>query len=122
VAFLDCKLTGLHFQNCNDFLFAVRFENCNLNLASFYKLKIKKTVFKNSSLHEVDFAEADLSNSLFDNCDLAHAIFENTNLEKSDFRSSFNYSINPEINKIKKAKFSLNGIAGLLEKYDIDIE
>ena len=85
-------------------------------------MKIKKTVFKTSSLHEVDFAEADLSNSLFDNCDLAHAIFENTNLEKSDFRSSFNYSINPEINKIKKAKFSLNGIAGLLEKYDIDIE
>jgi len=122
VAFIDCKLTGLQFQTCNDFLFAVRFENCIINLASFYNLKIKKTTFKNSRLHEVDFAEADLSSSIFDGCDLSRAIFDNTDLSASDFRTAFNYSIDPERNKIKKAKFSLSGVMGLLEKYEILIE
>jgi fluoroquinolone resistance protein len=59
---------------------------------------------------------------VFDNCDLSKASFDNTILEKADFRTAFNYSINPESNKIKKAKFSVSGIAGLLDKYDIHIE
>ncbi len=42
--------------------------------------------------------------------------------EGVDFRTSFNYSIDPQLNRIKKAKFSLPGIAGLLDKYDIVID
>ena len=78
--------------------------------------------FKNSSLHEVDFTDADLSDAVFDNCDLSRAVFENTNLEKADFRSAYNYSIDPERNRVKKAKFSLQGAVGLLDKYDIHID
>jgi uncharacterized protein YjbI with pentapeptide repeats len=122
VAFKDCKLLGLHFENCNPFLFTVQFDNCLLNLSSFYRLKIKKTHFKNSSLHEVDFTETDLSASRFENCDMANAVFENTVLEKADLRTSYNYSIDPELNHIKKAKFSREGVIGLLNKYDIEIE
>jgi len=122
IKFKDCKLLGLHFENCNPFLFTVDFENCILNLSSFYKLKLKKTKFKSSSLQEVDFAETDLSSSLFDNCDLAGATFDNTVLERVDFRTSYNYSIDLEKNRIKKAKFAMAGIAGLLNKYDIEIE
>jgi uncharacterized protein YjbI with pentapeptide repeats len=85
-------------------------------------LKLKKTRFKNSNLSEVDFTEADLTNSLFENCDLSGARFERTILEKADLSTSHNYSIDPELNKIKKAKFSILGIAGLLDKYDIEIE
>jgi uncharacterized protein YjbI with pentapeptide repeats len=77
---------------------------------------------KNCTLHEVDFTEADLSASTFDNCDLLNASFDKTILEKADFRTSYNYIIDPENNRIKKAKFSRNGIAGLLNKYDIEIE
>ena len=59
---------------------------------------------------------------MFDNCDLTRVIFDNVNMEKADFRTSFNYSIDPEINQIKKAKFFLRGISGLLDKHDIEIE
>jgi fluoroquinolone resistance protein len=121
VKFTGCKLLGLHFEHCNPFGFSVYFDNCILNLSSFYKLKLKKTIFKNCSLNEVDFAEADLSHAVFENCNLDKAMFDNTVLEKADFRSSYNYTIDPEINKIKKAKFSLDGISGLLNKYDIEI-
>jgi len=40
----------------------------------------------------------------------------------TDFRTSVNYSLDPERNRIKKARFSLSGIAGLLDKYDIEID
>jgi fluoroquinolone resistance protein len=122
IKFRNCKMLGLHFENCNEFGLSVGFEDCNLNHCSFYQRKLKKTFFKNVTLQEADFAECDLSSSVFDNCDLSKATFDFTNLEKADLRSSFNYSIDPEKNRIKKAKFSLTGLAGLLDKYDIEID
>lgn len=122
VKFENCKLLGLHFENCNDLLFSADFDGCQLNLCSFYKRSMKNTNFKNCNLQEADFTESDLTGSTFDSCDLTGVTFENTVLEKSDLRSSFNYSIDPELNRIKKAKFSLTGITGLLDKYDIEIE
>ncbi len=122
VRFKDCKLLGLYFEDCNEFLFVVDFDKCVLDHSSFYQRQLKKTAFKNSSLREVDFTEADLSNALFANCDLASATFENTILEKVDFHTSYNYSIDPELNRIKKARFSAAGVIGLLDKYDIEIK
>ena len=100
----------------------MNFDNWNLNHSSFYQTKIKNTIFKNCQLIEIDFTESDLTNSRFDNCDLLKATFDSSILEKADFRTSYNYSIDPEVNKIKKAKFSLPGILGLLDKYEIDID
>ena len=122
IKFKNCKLLGLHFNDCNPFLLSAYFENCTLKLSTFYKLKIKGTWFKNCNIQEVDFTETDLANSIFENCDLQKAIFDDSNLEKVDFRTAYNYSINPELNRIKKAKFSSLGIAGLLDKYSIIIE
>lgn len=118
----DCKMLGLRFDTCHEFGLSFGFEGCQLNHSSFFKLKIKKTVFQNCQLEETDFAETDLSSATFDNCNLAQAIFDNTILEKADLRTSYNYSINPETNRIKKAKFSMPAVAGLLDKYDIEIE
>ena len=122
VSFKSCKLMGLPFDNCNEFLFSVDFEDCILNLSSFYKVNLKKTKFRNCKLHEADFSRADLNGAVFDNCDLMGTMFDNTVLESADLRSAYNYSIDPEKNRIKKAKFSLRGIAGLLDKYAIEIE
>lgn len=122
VKFIGCKLLGLHFEDCNEIGLEVYFDNCIVNLSSFYKKKLKKTTFKNSSLQEADFTETDLTESVFDNCDLLNATFDNTILEKADLRTAYNYSIDPAMNKIKKAKFAKEGIRGLLDKYDIVIE
>ena len=122
IKFINCKLLGVQFEECNPFLFSLDFENCLLKLAVFYKLKLKKTGFKNCNLQETDFSEADLTAAMFDNCDMQRAIFNRTNLEKADFSSSFNYSIDPENNRIKKARFSRMGVIGLLDKYGIEIE
>ena len=122
VKFSDCKILGVRFDQCHEFALSFSFDNCILNHSSFFKLKQKKIRFKNSQLHEVDFTQCDASHAVFDNCDLLRAHFENTILEKADFRTAYNYSIDPEINRIKKAKFSLSEVAGLLNKYDIEID
>ena len=83
---------------------------------------MRKAIFKDCTLHETDFTETDLTGSLFENCDLAGAVFSITVLENADLRSSVNFNIDPERNKIKKAKFSILGVTGLLMKYNIQIE
>ncbi|MHB9054800.1 MAG: pentapeptide repeat-containing protein [Paludibacteraceae bacterium] len=122
ILFKDSKMLGFDFDDCSKFGLSFRFENCILNHSTFYKLKIKNTVFKNVQLHETDFTESDLTSSVFENCDLSGAAFDYTILEKADFRTSFNYSIDPARNRMRKAKFSTDGISGLLNEYDIVIE
>lgn len=103
--FLNSRLLGMQFENCSKFLCSVFFDNCILDLASFRGLKIKNTSFKDSSLHEVNFTETDLTGSVFDNCELTRAIFEKTTLEKVDLRTSYDFLIDPNNNRIKKARF-----------------
>ncbi len=122
VAFVNCKMTGINFSICEPFLIAMSFSGCQLNLASFYNLKLKNTRFTKCSLQDADMVQADFTNASFTDCDLRNAIFENTILEKADFRSATNYSFDPEANRIKKAKFSLQGLPGLLNKYSIEVE
>lgn len=122
VVFKDCKILGLRFETCNPLTFSVSFEGCQLNDSSFFKLKMKGTKFLRSKLHHVDFTQADLTSATFSDCDLTDATFDNTLLSKADFRTSFNFNIDPDRNPIKKAKFSLDSVRGLLSKYDIEIQ
>jgi len=122
VEFNNCKLIGLQFDECNPFLLSFRFKACQLNLSAFFKLKIKGTFFKDCLLHEVDFTETELSSSAFNNCDLSGALFSNTNLEKTDFRTAYNFTIDPETNRIKQARFARENLSGLLLRYNIKIE
>lgn len=122
VEFNGCKMTGLNFSICEPFLLAMQFSDCQLNLASFYGLKLKNIRFKKCNLEESDLVQADFRGASFDECNLRNAVFENTNLEKADLRSAVNFSLDPENNRIEGAKFSLDGLPGLLNKYNLDIE
>jgi len=49
-------------------------------------------------------------------------VFDNSILEAADFRNAYNFSIDPQTNRVKKAKFSFNNIAGLLDTFLVSIE
>lgn len=122
VQFIGCKLLGVLFETCKPFLLEFSFEDCQLNLASFQQLKIPKTTFQKCLLQETDFTETNLTSSHFHNCDLSRAVFESTNLEQVDFLTSHNYTIDPERNRMKQARFSRDQLFGLLSKYNLRIE
>ena len=121
VQFINCKLTGVDFSACNNFLLQLSFLGSNLKLANFEKLKLVDTLFDNCDLSEAYFVETNLEKAIFNNCNLQLTVFSFTNLKSTDFSSSHGYVINPNENQMKKAKFSLSGLPGLLISYDIDI-
>jgi len=122
VAFNNCKMLGLGFEQASSFGLSMSFAHCIMDHCSFYQVKLKKTKFQNCQIHEADFTEADLNAAIFQECDLLGSVFFQCNLEKTDFRSATNYAINLEQNKVKKTRFSYDGLAGLLSQYDIVID
>ncbi len=121
ISFKDCKLIGINFHECADMLFSVCFEDCLLDYASFTNKKLSKTLFRNSSLKSAIFNHAILNKAIFENTDLLGAVFNRTNLQEANFSTAYNFTIDPEINVMKKAKFSQEGLPGLLAKYDIQV-
>jgi uncharacterized protein YjbI with pentapeptide repeats len=121
VGFKNCKLLGLHFDECQPMLLNFHFDNCQIQHASFLRLSIKGTHFINCLMEGADFSGATLDNSRFDGTNLLNATFENCSLKNADFSGSINFSINPELNKMLGAKFSSTSLAGLLQKYRLNI-
>lgn len=119
--FAACKMLGLHFEDCNPFLFGGTFDGCDLSYASFFKMDLTSTLFRGCNFTEVDFAEANLNEIEVKMCNFLNASFENTNLKKTDFRGAVNFNIDPEINQIQGAKFHAADLQGLLRKYNIEI-
>ena len=119
VHFENCLMQDINFAMCDKLIFEMHFNHCVLDFSKFYTLKIKRIAFTDCSMIAVDFMKADLTEAVFERCDLYKAEFSNTVLEKADFRTSANFSIDPEKNKIKKAMFSSKNVKGLLDKYGI---
>jgi uncharacterized protein YjbI with pentapeptide repeats len=122
VGFKNCKLLGISFNACADFMFNVYFQECLLDYTTFSNKKMPKTKFNSCSMKETTFIGTTLTNSVFENCNLDNAIFNDCQLAGADFTTAYNYKIDPEFNPMKKAKFSIQGIPGLLDKYDIKIQ
>lgn len=122
VFFNKCNFTNVNFAMTDQVIYEFHFTDCLLDYAKFYALKLKKMKFINCSMIAADFMSSDLTEVLFDNCNLRRAVFINTIANKADFSTSYDYSFDPEKNKIKKAVFSMEGLKGLLEKYDIVVK
>jgi hypothetical protein len=63
---------------------------------------IEEKIFDKIDFNQNPLSKGEYEYCTFINCDLSYA--------------------DPKLNRIKKAKFSRSGIAGLLDKYDIEID
>lgn len=122
VGFKRCKMEGIRFFDCCRTVLSMRFESCNLAYCSFAQMPLRRTEFVDCSLREAVFVKTDLAGSSFTRCDLARAVFLHSNLEKTDFTTAYNFAFDPDANRLRKAKFSVYGLPGLLGKYDIETE
>jgi uncharacterized protein YjbI with pentapeptide repeats len=119
VTFNNCKIKDVNFAMCDKHIFEIAFNRCILDFSKFYTLKMKGTTFNRCSLIAVDFMATDLTEAIFENCDLYRAEFDKAIANKTNFTTSYNYTLDPTKTKIKKAVFSLDGVKGLLFKHDI---
>lgn len=122
VFFTKCNFTSVNFAMTDQVIYEFNFTDCLLDYAQFYALKLKKMQFINCSMVAVDFMASDLTEVVFDNCNLRRAVFIDTIANKANFSTSYDYIIDPEKNKLKKAQFSIEGLKGLLMKYDIVVK
>ncbi|UWX55261.1 pentapeptide repeat-containing protein [Maribacter litopenaei] len=121
VSFEHCKMMGMKFEDCNDFLMDFNFLDCTLNYSSFYGLELKRLRLVDSRLLGADFTDCNLTQAEFIRCNLENAIFENTNLSQADFSTSLNIILDPERNDLYHCQFSLENLPGLLGKYKIKV-
>ena len=68
-----------------------------------------------------DFENNNLTYSNFEGTEFKNTFFKNSDLSFASFKNATNYNINPNINIIKKAKFSLPEALSLLDVYDVEL-
>jgi uncharacterized protein YjbI with pentapeptide repeats len=120
--FIGCKMLGLRFEDCHRIPLILAFEDCILDFCSFTAMALRKTLFHKCQIQEADFSEADLSEAVFSQSRLTRSQFVRTNLEKADFRNALEIDIDPAANRMRRAKFSTDGLSGLLTRFDLEIE
>jgi fluoroquinolone resistance protein len=99
----------------------INFSKSTLNHSTFIGLKLQGIQIISCQAVNVDFREADLSNADFSGSDLSESLFIHTNLSGADFSQARNYMIDPGLNELKKAKFSLPEAMALLYNMDITL-
>ncbi len=125
IKFEDTKLIGINWTHgnweTNLLQEPLSFNRCVLNHSTFIGLTLKEIQIKDCIASDVDFREADLTRSGFRGTDLAESLFSNTNLTKADLSQARNYTISPQENTLKGAKFSLPEAMSLLYSLDIKL-
>ncbi len=119
VVFKDCKLTGTNFTGARDFGLELHFIQCILDYSSFDRKKLGQGTITGCRAQGANFTQADLSKCRLADNDFLDAVFDGTNLSGTDLSTCRNFIIDPEKNNIRKARFELAGLPGLLQKYQI---
>jgi len=121
VEFNNCKLAGLDWRTAMK-PFTIKFNESKLNDSIFFGLDLRGAEFINSEVRHCDFERCNMAKVSFLQSDLLNSKFSSTNLTQADFTLATNYSVDPETNKIKKAKFNQPEVLALLDGFDIIIE
>jgi fluoroquinolone resistance protein len=126
VQFEECKLAGINWTKASynqpSIGKPLSFKKSILNHSTFISLPMQGTKIIECMAHEVDFREADLSDSSFTGTDLHGSLFGNTTLHSADLRSARNYRIDPTENSLKDARFTLPEAMSLLYTLDIQLD
>lgn len=122
IKFVETKLLGLDFAKCDRFILEFECHKSIIKNCSFREMNIQKTKFAGCDILDCDFIESNLVSSDFSEANLRGTTFLKSNLEKCDFSNAYDYIINPNDNKVKKAVFTLPEAMGLLKGFNIVIK
>lgn len=129
----DCSFSNTRFQDSHvigvdwteaswpkrGFLRTIDFSSCSINHSTFIGLSLRGIHLTRCVARDVDFTEADLTRANCTHTDFSQSRFLHTDLTEADFSDAINYSIAPNLNVLKRTKFSLPEAVSLL--YGLDI-
>lgn len=101
---------------------SIDFYKSTLNYSSFMGLSLPKIMIQKCIARDVDFSDASLKQADFSFTDFTNAVFRHTDLTEANFVGATNYFIQPALNTLKKARFSLPEAMTLLYNLDIEIQ
>lgn len=119
-AFEDAKMIGIDWTEAT--VFHASFVRCQLNLADFGGVDLRKSKIEDCVAREVEWSRANLSEADCRGTDFSGGRFFHTNLTRADFRRAKGYVLNPVDNVLKKTKFSLPEAVALLRGLDIELD
>lgn len=124
VTFIRSKLIGILWYESRkrSFSLSLSFKESFIDYSSFFGLDMRKCKFENTTAIEVDFTEANLSKVKFDSVKLSGATFFRTNLKEANFATATNYMLDPSVNQVKGAVFSMPEAINLLYAFGVKIE
>jgi uncharacterized protein YjbI with pentapeptide repeats len=124
VSFIKSKIVGVNWSQISAISAPSKFNfyECKIDNSSFIRLNLQGIKILDCSANDVDFEETNLTKSEFRSTDLLKSRFQRTNLFFADFSDAINYSIDPNMNKLKKTVFSFPEVTRLLNSFDIIIK
>lgn len=100
----------------------IHFYSCDISHSSFFGLNLSEINLQNCKAHDVDFREADLSNSYLMDTDFFQSLFIKTKLNSANFSGAINYNIDIKLNTVKNAIFTFPDVINLLHHFEIKID
>lgn len=119
--FERCKIMGVLFETAKVFLFSIEARESVFNHTSFFGVDLQNSTFAKCTFEQSDFSNALCQGVHFFESSFYLARFENTALQRADFTSARDFSIDPNINKVKGTRFSKDNLSGLLDAHPIEI-
>lgn len=120
VTFAHSKALGIDWTKTQD-VQGLTFHHCQINYSNFQSLKLPKITITHCEAKELELSEADLHESDFSHTNFEGTVFNKTNLTKTNFSYATNYYIDPRLNTIKKAIFTLPDAVNLLHCFGVVI-
>jgi fluoroquinolone resistance protein len=122
--FEDSKAVGINWAEADwprgkSLLASIDFFNCAVSYSTFIGLRLPRINITRCVARDVDFSGADLTRANCTHTDFSDSRFLNTNLTEADFTGATNYSINANLNVLKKTRFSFPEAMALLDSLDI---
>ena len=125
VLFERSNVTGINWADGSwaksGLLNSIGFHECDVSYATFIGLELKKLVMTQCVAKDVDFSDANLTQANCTETDFFESRFVHTNLTEADFTHARNYAIDPSLNVLKNAKFSLPEAIALLRGLNIEL-
>jgi uncharacterized protein YjbI with pentapeptide repeats len=121
VTFKDTKLMGVDWTDTGPHP-NVTFEGCDLRYASFVKMRLRGTKFLRCMAREANFLEVDLTEADFTDTDLSDSTIKGCTLIKANLAHAVGLRLDPQLNKVKGARLSLEAAVLLVQSFGIVVE